>query len=161
MADGGVIGASTDNFAISEFELNGHRWYSAEHAYQGMKMKRKADTEKIAACSPKKGEKSWDYGMRVWNMGQRGTKRSDWEKVKVHCMYEANKAKLEQSPELAKELCLSEGLITHRGSGAFWDEWNPVLLMLIREELRGEEGDPGVAAKLCAMITSGKLAKLK
>merc|ERR1711907_164485 len=90
MADGLCVGASTDNFAISEFQMDGCLWYSSEHCYQGMKMKRKADRAKLASCVPKKGESSWDYGMRVWNMGQRGVMRDDWEKVKVKCMYEAS-----------------------------------------------------------------------
>ena len=52
-------------------------------------------------------------------------------------MYWANLAKIVASPELQAELLGSgRGFITHRGSGKFWDYWNPVLLSLIREELR-------------------------
>jgi len=148
MADGAAIGPSTDNFAICTFEIEGVRYHSAEHAYQALKMKSPKDKAKVAACEPKKGENSWDYGMRVWNLGQRLPKRKDWEQTKVRVMHQANKAKLEQNPILAAELCNTVGVITHRGSGDFWDKWNPILLMLIREELRGEAGDPTVLRDL-------------
>jgi len=63
-------------------------------------------------------------------------------------MYQANLAKLQQCKEHGDELCDSKGWITHMGSGKFWDKWNPILLALIREELRGPAGDAVLVAKL-------------
>ena len=148
MCNGVAVGASTDNFAIALFRLDDAVYWSAEHAYQALKMRHKQDREKVVACAPKKGESAWDYGMRVWNLGQRGPARADWESAKVDAMYQANKAKLEQTHALAAELCATTGPLTHRGSGAFWDKWNPILLTLIREELKGDQGDAELMARL-------------
>jgi hypothetical protein len=87
--------------------------------------------------------------MRVWQMGQRPPRRADWEAVKVEAMYLANRAKLEQNPALLAPLLASDGPITHMGSGRFWDEWNPVLLELLREEL-GQRGGGERAVELRA-----------
>jgi hypothetical protein len=111
-------------------------------------MKNKVNQTKIAACVPKSGESSWNYGMRVWNMGQRFPMRSDWEVVKVEAMYIANKCKLEQNQQLAEELLATSGTLTHRGSSRFWDAMNPLLLMLIREDMRGVFGDKNAVSDL-------------
>ena len=71
LCDGVSVGPSTDNFAICQFEIDGTMFYSSEHAYQSLKMKKIEHRAKVVACVPKKRENGWDYGMRVWNMGQR------------------------------------------------------------------------------------------
>uniref|UniRef100_A0A0G4FDJ1 NADAR domain-containing protein n=1 Tax=Chromera velia CCMP2878 TaxID=1169474 RepID=A0A0G4FDJ1_9ALVE len=142
---GKSISPGTDNFEIMEFEMEGQTFYSSEQAYQAMKQKTDADRTKIAQQKPKEGENGWTFGMRVWNMGQRGARRANFEADKVEVMYEANKAKLMGSgvtnKEARKALIESKGEITHRGSGAFWDKWNPILLMRLREELKSDD-DP-------------------
>eukprot|EP00929_Paragymnodinium_shiwhaense_P119794 TRINITY_DN91691_c0_g1_i1.p1 TRINITY_DN91691_c0_g1~~TRINITY_DN91691_c0_g1_i1.p1 ORF type:complete len:224 (-),score=40.91 TRINITY_DN91691_c0_g1_i1:100-771(-) len=143
--DGRTLGTgkATDNFALVEdgFQIDGVTYFSAEHAYQALKPKSLAHRRKIAALVPKKGESAWDHGMRVWNAGQRQPERPGWHahdgRVKRRIMYECNKAKLEQCQWMREELFGSgDGQLTHRGSGKYWDQWNPILLMLIREELR-------------------------
>lgn len=156
--DGKTIGTgkATDNFALIDggFKMNGGTFYSAEHAYQAQKMRYREDREKIEKIVPRRNETAWDHGMRCWNAGQRGQARKGWHvdkgKLKIQVMYECNKAKLQQCGLMRDELCVSEGVITHRGSGLFWDEWNPVLLTLIREELR--QGDKHVIQELRAKM---------
>jgi len=65
MVDGKVIGKSSDNFALVDggFQIEGMTYYSAEHAYQALKMRGKIDRDKITNMVPKKGETAWDHGM--------------------------------------------------------------------------------------------------
>jgi len=154
--NGHSIGPSTDNFALSSFTLNDVNFRSSEQAYQYLKMRNPSDRETIAKITPKSGETPWDYGMRCWNAGQRGQRVTDWETKKVTVMYKVNHAKISQSKVLTAELLSSKGLgdrlLKHRGSGKFWDVWNPVLLTLIREELEGEDGDVELVDKLRVSI---------
>lgn len=139
LCNGKAVTPGTDNFEIAPFELQGIKYYSAEQAYQAAKMRKDADRAKVARCVPKPGERAWDYGMRAWQAGQLGAARKDWEAVKVEAMYVVNRRKLEQNPALLASLLESNGaprgMVTHRGSGRFWDKWNPVILTLLREEL--------------------------
>lgn len=81
--------------------------------------------------------------------------RADWEEVKVDMMYRANLAKF-AVPELKALLLATKGEITqpHGKAGAqthsFWCEWNPKILMRVREELR-DEGDCD-AARLTELV---------
>merc|ERR1711871_317055 len=157
LCGGSSIGPSTDNFALCTFEIDGLTYHSAEHAYQASKMRADRDRRHVAACRPRKGESSWDFGMRVWNQGQRLPAKKDWETTKVQTMYEVNKAKLMQNLPLAAELCSTDGEITHRGSGKFWDKWNPVILMLLREELKDEDGNLLKISELQALVASASI----
>jgi len=152
MCNGKAVTPGTDNFEIAPFIFEGITYYSAEQFYQALKMRKDADRAKIARCVPKPGEKAWDHGMRAWQAGQLGAARKDWEAVKVEAMYFANRVKLEQNPALLASLLESngspQGHITHMGSGKFWDQWNPILLMLLREELSPSGGD---AARIAAL----------
>ena len=158
MCEGKGIKSGTDNFELCHFMMDGVDFHSAEQAYQFLKMKRKSDRTKIAARAPKTNESGWDYGMVVWNMGQRGEMVKNFEAIKVDVMYRANKEKLEQNPAMAADLVASSGLITHRGSGKFWDEWNPVLLMRIREEL-SPSPDESLLASLRARMDEYRLSR--
>lgn len=163
MCDGKAIAPGTDNFEIASFVFEGVTYYSAEQFYQALKMRKAADRTKIARCVPKPGEKAWDHGMRVWQAGQLGAARKDWEAVKVEAMYFANRCKLEQNPALLASLLESsgdpKGNITHMGSGKFWDQWNPTLLMLLREELSPSGGDPTRISMLHAQMESYRTRK--
>lgn len=163
MCNGKAISKGTDNFEFATFVWNGVTYHSAEQFYQALKMKKAADQAKVVRCVPKSGEKSWDHGMRVWQAGQLGAAHQDWEAIKVDAMYFANKVKLQQNPEILAPLLESNGLpqgpITHKGSGKFWDTWNPILLMLLREELSPAGGDPQVIEELRGKITSYRLAR--
>merc|ERR1719261_1790788 len=99
-----------------------------------MKLRDPADRAKVIAMTPKDNESSFDHGMRCWRIGQRLPRRADWEAVKVDAMYEANKAKLSQHPEKLAGLIACALPLSHRGSSAFWDKWNCVLLTLLRAE---------------------------
>lgn len=163
MCNGKAVTPGTDNFEIAPFVWEGVTYYSAEQFYQALKMKKEADRAKIAKCVPKPGEKAWDHGMRAWQAGQLGTARKDWEAVKVEAMYFANRLKLEQNPALLASLLESNGApqgnITHMGSGKFWDHWNPVLLMLLREELSPSGGDASRVATLKAQMETYRVGK--
>lgn len=151
MCNGKAVTPGTDNFEIAPFVYEGVTYYSAEQFYQALKMKKAADRGKLARCVPKPNEKAWDHGMRAWQAGQLGVARKDWEAVKVEAMYFANRVKLQQNPALLTSLLESNGApqgnITHMGSGKFWDKWNPILLMLLREELSPGGGEPGRVAE--------------
>jgi predicted NAD-dependent protein-ADP-ribosyltransferase YbiA (DUF1768 family) len=102
---------ATNNFAIVQagFTIGGVTYYSAEHAYQALKMAKKEEHDKIAALTPKKNESAWDHGMRCWNAGQKGELKKSWHtdgsKLKIKIMYQVTKAKLEQCQEPRDELC--------------------------------------------------------
>jgi len=163
MCNGKAISPGTDNFELGPFVYEGITYYSAEQFYQALKMRKEADRAKIARCVPKPGEKAWDHGMRAWQAGQLGAARKDWEAVKVEAMYFANRIKLEQNPALLASLLESNAVpnanITHMGSGKFWDHWNPVLLMLLREELSPGGGDASTVAELRAQMEAYRLGK--
>jgi len=148
MCGGSAVKPGTDNFELKRFVMQGVQYWSAEQAYQALKMQKRADRERIAKLSPKKGESSWNHGMRVWQKGQFGKHRRDWEAVKVEAMYYANKLKIEQNADCLASLTATTGPISHMGSGAFWDHWNPVLLTVIREELRPGGGDEELLERL-------------
>lgn len=163
MCNGKAISPGTDNFELGPFVYEGITYYSAEQFYQALKMRKEADRAKIARCVPKPGEKAWDHGMRAWQAGQLGAARKDWEAVKVEAMYFANRVKLEQNPALLASLLESNGApqanITHMGSGKFWDQWNPILLMLLREELSPSGGDASIVAEARAHMEAYRVGK--
>lgn len=163
MCNGKAVTPGTDNFEIAQFVYQGVTYYSAEQFYQALKMRKASDRAKISRCVPKPGEKAWDHGMRAWQAGQLGAARKDWEAVKVEAMYFANRVKLEQNPALLASLVESNGTpqgnITHMGSGKFWDKWNPILLMLLREELAPGGGDVARIADLHAQMDAYRVGK--
>ena len=122
---------STDNFAQIPFQLKGKEWVSCEQYFQAQKYPDESYQEVIRA------EKD---GMKQWVLGQSRKHRivKNWEKVKVDIMYEANKAKFLQHPDLAAELIATSGSI-RPGGDPFWSIWNGVILTRIREELRPDK----------------------
>merc|ERR1711970_746071 len=98
-----------------------------------------------------------------WQAGQLGARRKGWEAIKVEAMYFANKVKLQQNPELLASLLESngspQGNITHMGSGKFWDDWNPRILMLLREELSASGGDAARIATLSAQMENYRVRR--
>ncbi len=60
--------------------------------------------------------------------------RSDWEKVKVRIMYQANLNKFAQNKDFAETLTNTKGKI-EMGNG-FWPKWNALILTRVRAELR-------------------------
>jgi len=163
MCGGKAVAPGTDNFELAPFTVDGTQYWSAEQAYQALKLAGAADRAKVERCAPKKGESAWGHGMRVWQAGQLGRKRPDWEAVKVEAMYFVNRCKLEQNPDALASLLdcngAPRGPITHRGSGKFWDEWNPVILMLLREELRTGDSDHDLIEQLHARMREYRVAR--
>lgn len=148
LCDGKTVKPGTDNFELKPFEIHGVQYWSAEQAYQAIKMGKKQDRASIAKLVPKKGETGWNHGMRVWQKGQLLKCRKDWEAVKVEAMYYANRCKMEQNPDCLEALLATRHPFTHSGSGPFWDYWNPLLLEAIREELRPEGSDSARVAAI-------------
>lgn len=141
LCGGRTIKPGTDNFELKPFQMQGVQYWSAEQAYQAIKMANKRDRSTIAKLVPKKGETAWNHGMRVWQKGQLLKKRRDWEAVKIEAMYYANKVKIQQNPDCLEALLATRHPFTHAGSGPFWDYWNPMLLERIREEIRPDGSD--------------------
>ncbi len=138
-----VLGpAATDNFQIISFKFppqDGPTWHSAEQCYQAQKYAG-SDSEvysKIQSCQPIPGESDWQYGMRVWSLGQRGTPRPDWESIKVEIMYLVNCAKFACNPHIHQELLeTSEFKLIGGPSTWQWSVWNGRIQMLIRIKLQ-------------------------
>ena len=143
---------ATDNFQVAPFTYKGVQYQSCEQAYQANKFQvGSAEHEAIRSIVPdtKNNETDESHGMRCWNAGQNvsglSTSRSDRESAKLNIMYEANKAKYDQHPELqlallqtgdaeivgAPSTSWTVGGILHK-----WSFWNGLIQMRIREELK-------------------------
>jgi len=141
----------TDNFQISQIRFFDREWWSVEHAYQGLKFVGSPEKlEEICAATPNQNESDFDYGQRVWRLGQQGC----WDPSTntVELMYQLCCAKYEQHPEMKSDL-LSTGSSTFYGgpSTGEWSKWNGLIQMQIREELRREReagGEPGQIGRL-------------
>eukprot|EP00961_Rhodomonas_salina_P104991 1413816-Rhodomonas_salina.2 len=83
-------------------------------------------------------ETDWDYGIRVWQLGQiRNATRLEWPTLKVEYMYKANVAKYLAHPDMQQELLATgEKLMIGSPSTANWRMWNGLIQTRIRKELR-------------------------
>lgn len=130
------------NFARYSIFLDGKRWPTSEHYFQGQKFENAADREAIRRePSP----------MEAANMGRdrRRKLRRDWESVKENVMRHAVRAKFTQHDDL-RALLLSTGdreLIEHTHNDRYWGDGGDgsgrnrlgAILMEIRAELRAAE----------------------
>eukprot|EP01121_Diplochlamys_sp_Union-15-3_P021889 TRINITY_DN910_c0_g1_i2.p1 TRINITY_DN910_c0_g1~~TRINITY_DN910_c0_g1_i2.p1 ORF type:complete len:183 (+),score=41.26 TRINITY_DN910_c0_g1_i2:1-549(+) len=117
-----------DNFLECKFTVNGVTYPSSESYFQCQKCKdNKAQFDQLLKSG---------YGNDVRLAGNKVTLREDWEEVKVRVMYEGNKAKFEQNPNLKEALLKTKGSVTFHLSSPFWNAWNAKIIELIREELR-------------------------
>jgi len=132
----GKVCHSVDNFGYSKFVVDGIEYYSAENYFQCQKCVEDGTGKKTHEFEQVRNS---GYGADCWSAGTRVTLRRDWEIVKVRKMYEGNKAKFEQNPEIAKDLLSTKGPITFDNSTAFWCTWNARIMELLREELRQPE----------------------
>lgn len=128
--------AFLSNFHVAPFRWNGYTVLTVEHAFQAWKATTSEDMLKVLACpSPGLSKRT----------ARKLPLRTDWDDIKVGCMYDLLKRKF-AIPEM-KELLLATGdceLI----EGNHWGDvyWGKVgdngknilgkLLMLVREELR-------------------------
>jgi len=135
----------TDNFQIAQFQYDNSEWHSVEQAYQAYKFEDGAQREAIRSAVPM-NENSFDYGQRMWRLGQQG--KSKESKDAVELMYRLCKAKLAQHPEMQQEL-LATGDVTIFGgpSTGEWSKWNGLIQTRLREELRTGFDDESLAGE--------------
>jgi hypothetical protein len=128
----------TDNFQAIKFEVNDVTYYSPENYFQCQKTTNKEDFEKIRTSGS---------GADCWAAAQYIKLRDDWEEVKVQIMYDGNKAKFEQHPDLVKALIGTKGPVKFGGSTGFWNKWNGLIMERLRSEFRknGDEDKDEVA----------------
>ena len=67
--------------------------------------------------------------------------RENWDDLRVDIMYQANLAKIKQNINLQNLLLDTTGIVTYPRSDRFWNKWNSINLMRIRDELLGDELD--------------------
>lgn len=154
--------ACTDNFQLRPFAFAGVEWQSVEQCYQALKFTDLGSRERVRLLKPFAGESASAHGMRVWKEGQRGRDlRPDWDAVKVEVMYRANRAKYARHEDLRAELLGtgSDELVggpstswqSPAGRPQKWSEWNGLIQMRLREELRApEDRDPELLELLVA-----------
>jgi len=141
--DGSLVD-EVDNFLPCSFIINGVEFYSSENYFQWVKCADAAEAEVVRKSG---------CGADVWAAGSRVQLRKDWEIIKVRVMYEGNKAKFEQNPNIAKPLLASKGPVSFSGSTDFWCYWNARIMELIREELRPTElSNEGEIKRLWGLI---------
>lgn len=117
----GVIYPACDNFLKCKFIVGGKEYCSSENFFQCMKATNEEDHEMLRKSGP---------GMGVWTNSRKINLRSDWEKVKVRVMHQANLNKFSQNKELQETLIATKGPI-EMGNG-FWPRWNSLILTRIR-----------------------------
>jgi predicted NAD-dependent protein-ADP-ribosyltransferase YbiA (DUF1768 family) len=133
----------TDNFQIvPQLEVSGHRFHSAEHAYQASKFPvDSAAFKSVTAASPE-GMTDEEFGMEVWRIGNSFRARGNWDSVKVKSMYIANLCKFAQNETLANELRATRGEIEAAPSTWRWQFFNSRIMARIRDLL-----DSGVSLR--------------
>jgi ribA/ribD-fused uncharacterized protein len=129
------------NFHPCEIEYLGLTYPTSENAYQAMKANALADREQFVDCGPGKAKR----------LGQKVTKRFDWETVKLRIMKDILRIKFQNS-DLREKLLATKGKHIVEGNtwnDTFWGVCNGVgdnhlgrILMEIRDELSTSEVHP-------------------
>ena len=149
----------TNNFHIRPFFYLGTKFYSVEQAFQAHKFAMGSPVfVRVASLVPHEGESDSEHGHRAWGAGQGGSLRADWSVVKVGLMLALVRARTAQHADLRAQL-LGTGTAPilgkpstnwdHGGLAWNWGQFNGLIMMLVREELRREEA--GGAAQLSAL----------
>jgi N-glycosidase YbiA len=132
------------NFAPFPIELGGKVWPTSEHYFQAQKH----------AGGPLEEDIRRSAGPReAFRLGRSQRPRSDWAKIKDIVMYRAVQAKFIQYPGL-RVMLLSTGdaeLVEHTANDDYWGDGGDgsgrnmlgCILMLIREEIRDSDVEPG------------------
>jgi ribA/ribD-fused uncharacterized protein len=134
----GQIHKECDNFSKNNFIVDGVVYPTAEHFFQCQKTFVEEERNLILAS---------DNPLEAWVTGNKVTLRQKWDQIKVNVMYEGNKVRFEQNPEIAKSLCKTTGSISMSGSTNFWNYWNGIIMERIRAELRRSPEDLFVIEK--------------
>ena len=125
----------TDNFQVIEdkFKYNGHDWYSVEQCYQAQKFKEDSSEFQSILNISYNGEEDWDHGLNVWDLGQNGKIKENWEDIKLKTMLLVNLSKF-QCDKLAEELVNSHPLgLVAQPSTWKWQKWNTLIMEFIRD----------------------------
>lgn len=105
------------NFAPYPIKLDGKRWPTSEHYFQGQKFVDPAVRERI------RGTSSPAEAARI-GRSRKLRLRSDWEAVKIAVMRKAVQAKFEQHADLAAILLATDEamLVEHTPNDDFWGD---------------------------------------
>ena len=132
----------TDNFQIAKtkFRLEGLDWYSCEQAFQSLKFPLGSKPQiQIHGANPKRFESNYDYGHRVWIMGQTGsvTLQENWSIEGKKVMLLVNISKYIANPSYQDDLLSTKGyeLFGQPSSTEAWTRLNPKIQMYIRDNL--------------------------
>jgi ribA/ribD-fused uncharacterized protein len=121
-----------DNFQTCSFTIAGKLYTSSEHCYQVYKFKDPKWREEIRVTTLNNPE-------TAWLMGQTREHElvDNFETIKSVIMYEANRQKFRQNPDLLETLLSTgDGHISFTKSSPYWNEENSRILMRLRRELR-------------------------
>ena len=130
----------TDNFQIvPQFEVSGHKFHSAEQAYQASKFPVDSVAFKSVTAASPEGRTDEEFGMEVWGIGNSFRVRGNWDSVKVKSMYIANLCKFAQTETLANELRATRGEIEAAPSTWRWQFFNSRIMARIRDLLNKQE----------------------
>lgn len=127
----------TDNFHVVEggFEFEGLIWKSTEQAYQASKFENGSVEFNRIYDEPSESVSDWQYGMRVWDLGQSGKIREDWEDRKLASMLLVNLAKF-RDEKMAEELLTTLPHDLEAAPSTWeWQKWNGLILTYVRNEL--------------------------
>jgi len=128
----GEIHTECDNFSKNNFIVDGVEYPTAEHFFQCQKTFIAEERSLILAS---------DCPLKAWVNGNKVTLRQKWDRIKVNVMYQGNKARFEQNPDIANSLCKTTGSISMSGSTNFWNYWNGIIMERIRAEFRRSPDD--------------------
>lgn len=127
------------NFYSCQIVLDGKMYPSTEHAYQAAKTLDEDEREQIRIAPKFRDAK---------HLGQKVTKRSDWDEVKIAVMKECLRQKFER-PDLREKLLATGNQELIEGNtwmDQFWGVCNGIgsnhlgkLLMALREEIRNTQ----------------------
>lgn len=166
LSDGNAIDgpACTDNFQVVsiQFEHNSKLWWSAEQAYQASKFDSRSKLySDILKADPGKRESDWDYGMRVWRMGQEKPPVDSWPNEKVRSMLLVNISKFQSRQKMRDELSATgDQAIEGAPSTWHWQTYNGQIMTLIREIIRSGCLE-SLKVKVCEMDQSEIVAMLQ
>ena len=154
-----IIGpAASDNFQIIRFMFHDYEWHSVEQCYQAHKYTYQgAEFCSIQEAFPYASESSFDYGNRVWRLGQRNQIQvEDWDSVKVETMYLICIAKVHCNLEVRQELLATNDLKMVGGPSTWeWSRYNGLIQMLIKKKL-----NEGVDLSRITSLSSGEFETL-
>ncbi len=134
----GVSYDEFDNFFKCEFVVNGIKYISSEQFFQCQKT---FDNNTGKFSKEFNSVFSGGAGIGCWTAGSKVTLRKNWDKIRVDIMYEANKEKIEQNPQLLETLIKTEGQVYFFESTYFWNYWNARIIERIRATNRRTEKD--------------------